>query len=138
LSNRFLKGETDRVEIIYQHFKSAATQLLKRETYLPFQIEKNHDPLVEDLQDLDYQINYIIEPSPQELIDELIPKVIRLKLFTVILDSLAAEHAARTVAMQIATENADVLLQSLKVQYNKSRQQVITNELLDIIGGTVQ
>ena len=138
LSNRFLKGETDRVEIIYQHFKSAATQLLTRETYLPFHIEKNHDPVDEDSQDVDYHINYIIEPNPQELIDELIPKVIRLKLFTVILDSMAAEHAARTVAMQIATENADILLQSLKVQYNKSRQQVITNELLDIIGGTIQ
>ena len=138
LSKQFLQGETDRVEIIYQHFKSAATQLLTRETYLPFYIEKNQDPVDEELQAVEYQANYIIEPSPQELIDELIPKVIRLKLYTVILDSLAAEHAARTVAMQIATENADILLQSLKVQYNKSRQQVITNELLDIIGGSIQ
>jgi F-type H+-transporting ATPase subunit gamma len=142
LSKSFLNGETDKVEIIYQHFKTAATQLLTREIYLPFHIDRDahllHDSSEEDSHGFEYQVNYIIEPNPQELIDELIPKVIRLKLYTVLLDSMAAEHAARTVAMQIATENADILLQSLKVQYNKSRQQVITNELLDIIGGTVQ
>jgi F-type H+-transporting ATPase subunit gamma len=138
LVRQFVDGETDRVEFIYQHFKSVANQVLTRETYLPFPIEREAPSSDEEIGDLGYQVNYIIEPGPQELIDELIPKIIRLKLYTVLLDSMAAEHAARTVAMQIATENADILLQSLKVQYNKSRQQVITNELLDIIGGAVQ
>ena len=142
LSKQFLEAATDRVELIYHHFKTAGTQLLMRETYLPFHIESAIQLVKESADEENnnprYLTNYLIEPDPQELIDELIPKVIRLKLYTVLLDSLAAEHAARSIAMQIATENADVLLQSLKVQYNKSRQQVITNELLDIIGGSVQ
>jgi len=143
LSQQFLAGGTDRIEFIYQHFKTSTTQSLTRETYLPFHIDhavrrSNGDSGEEDQPDSGYQVNYIFEPDRQALIDELIPMVIRLKLYTVLLDSLAAEHAARTVAMQIATENADILLQSLKIQYNKFRQQSITNELLDIIGGTIQ
>jgi F-type H+-transporting ATPase subunit gamma len=142
LSKLFLDGETDKVEFIYQHFKSAATHVVTRETFLPFHIEREARLLNkssdQEPDDKSYEVNYIIEPNCQELMDELIPKFIRLKLYAVLLDSLAAEHASRTIAMQIATENADILLQSLKVEYNKSRQQVITNELLDIIGGAVQ
>jgi F-type H+-transporting ATPase subunit gamma len=142
LSQQFLEGETDRIEFIYQHFKTAATQSLTRETYLPFHIESATQPVnisfEEEQSESGYEVNYIFEPNRQALINELIPKVIRLKFYTVLLDSLAAEHAARTVAMQIATENADILLQTLKIQYNKFRQQSITNELLDIIGGTIQ
>jgi F-type H+-transporting ATPase subunit gamma len=81
------------------------------------------------------ETDYILEPSVNELMGELIPKVLRLKLYTVLLDSNASEHAARTMAMQIATDNAEELLQELKLMYNKTRQQAITNELLDIVGG---
>ncbi|MDR2084094.1 MAG: ATP synthase F1 subunit gamma [Bacteroidales bacterium] len=142
LSQKFIYGEFDKIEFIYQHFKTTSTQALTRETYLPFNLDReiaymneaerrHHDKI-------EYEVNYIVEPNRQELMDLLVPKVIRLKLYTIILDSIAAEYSARTVAMQIATDNADDLLQTLKVQYNKSRQQVITNELLDIIGGTTQ
>ena len=80
----------------------------------------------------------IIEPSPEELLNELIPKVQRLKIYTVLLDSNAAEHAARTVAMQTATDNGNDLLESLTLEYNKGRQQKITSEILDIVGGSLQ
>ena len=82
-----------------------------------------------------YETDYILEPSREELMEALLPKAIRLKLFTVLLDSNASEHAARTMAMQIATDNANDLLQELTIMYNKTRQQAITNELLDIVGG---
>lgn len=77
-----------------------------------------------------------MEPDRLTLLDELVPKVLRLKIFTALLDSNASEHAARTMAMQIATDNADDILQELSLLYNKSRQQAITNELLDILGGS--
>ena len=81
--------------------------------------------------------DYIIEPSPERIMEELLPKVLCMKLYTVLLDTNAAEHAARTMAMQIATDNANDLLQELTLIYNKSRQQAITNELLDIVGGSM-
>jgi F-type H+-transporting ATPase subunit gamma len=77
-----------------------------------------------------------VEPDRTTILDELIPKVLRLKIYTALLDSNASEHAARTMAMQIATDNADDILQNLSLLYNKSRQQAITNELLDIMGGS--
>ena len=83
------------------------------------------------------QADYFIEPSAEKVMQELLPKVLRMKMYTVLLDSNAAEHAARTMAMQIATDNANDLIQELTLIYNKSRQQAITNELLDIIGGTM-
>ncbi|MDD6891779.1 MAG: F0F1 ATP synthase subunit gamma, partial [Bacteroidales bacterium] len=79
----------------------------------------------------------IVEPSPQQVIAALLPKVLRLRVYTVALDSSASEHAARTMAMQVATDNANDLIQELTLLYNKSRQQAITNELLDIVGGTM-
>ena len=79
-----------------------------------------------------------MEPSKEEIVSQLIPKSLHLKLFTALLDSLASEHAARVVAMQVATDNADDLLRELTLAYNKSRQQAITNELLDIAGGSMQ
>ena len=82
--------------------------------------------------------DYIIEPSAEELIANLIPTVLSQKLFTAAVDSNASEHAARTLAMQVATDNANELIQDLTKQYNKSRQQAITNELLDIVGGSMQ
>jgi F-type H+-transporting ATPase subunit gamma len=82
--------------------------------------------------------NYIVEPSVESLLQNLIPKSLHLKVYTALLDSLASEHAARIVAMQVATDNADELLRQLTLTYNKTRQQAITTELLDIVGGSMQ
>ena len=130
LMNLFTHGEVDRVELLYNHFKSTASQILTREVYLPMQTSGN---TIEGKEDMDY----ILEPSREELLATLLPKVLRMKLYTVLLDSNASEHAARTMAMQIATDNADDLLQELTLMYNKTRQQAITNELLDIVGGSM-
>jgi len=133
----YSKGEIDRIELIYNHCKSSSKQIVLRETYLPV--------LPDDLKKMfqegtklikgKYSSQFLLEPDPQTLINALIPKIIRLKLYAVLLDSAAAEQSARMMAMQIATDNADELLQSLRIQYNKQRQQAITNELLDIMGG---
>ena len=80
--------------------------------------------------------DFIIEPNSREIMESLVPKVLLIKMYTVLLDSNASEHAARTMAMQLATDNANDLLQELNLQYNKTRQQAITNELLDIVGGS--
>ena len=81
---------------------------------------------------------YIVEPTKDEMVDALLPKVLRLAMYTTLLDTIAAEHAARTVAMQTATDNGEEILQGLTLEYNKGRQQKITEELLDIVGGTMQ
>lgn len=125
--------ELDKVELIYNHFRSTALQILTRETYLPIRLK------LEETKDSDgYVADYIVEPSVKEVMEELIPTVLNMKMYTVLLDSNASEHAARTMAMQTATDNANELLQDLTVLYNKSRQQAITNELLDIVGGSMQ
>ena len=130
IMEQFTKGEIDQVDIQYHHFKSAGSQVLLSETYLPVKLEKeNEDEAV---------ANYLVEPSPQAILKELIPQALHLKLFSSILDSLASEHAARVIAMQVATDNADELLSQLTLQYNKTRQQAITAELLDIAGGSMQ
>lgn len=131
LMDMFIRGEVDKVELLYNHFKSMATQILTHETYLPIQLSE------ETLPEKQADVDYIVEPSREELLVTLLPKVLRMKLYTVLLDSNASEHAARTMAMQIATDNADDLLQELTLMYNKTRQQAITNELLDIVGGTM-
>jgi F-type H+-transporting ATPase subunit gamma len=134
LMNRFVSGEIQQVEMLYNHFKSTSTQVLTRETYLPINLAQAS---TEEEQEKGMQADYIIEPSAEKVMQELLPKVLRMKMYTVLLDSNAAEHAARTMAMQIATDNANDLIQELTLIYNKSRQQAITNELLDIIGGTM-
>ena len=133
LCNRFLSGDLDRVDLIYHHFKSTASQVLINSTYLPLDMSEvaqvnNNKEL------LSY---YFLEPTEQELLEKLIPEVLKLKIYTALLDSNASEHAARSMAMQIATDNAQELIQELTVLYNKGRQQAITNELLDIVGGTM-
>ena len=128
LMDQYEQGELDQVELLYNHFKSTATQILTREVFLPMQTSIHATDVKEE-------VDYILEPSKKELLDTLLPKVLRLKLYTVLLDSNASEHAARTMAMQIATDNADDLLQELRLMYNKTRQQAITSELLDIVGG---
>lgn len=163
LATKFADGEIDRVEMIYHHFKSAGSQILTRKTFLPIDIteELNRDherdlksavtskeaqeylrrnaqeseTKKEDVRPLND--NFIVEPDMQSVLSLLIPKLLHLMLYTALLDSLASEHAARMVAMQTATDNADEILRELNLQYNKSRQQAITNELLDIVGGSV-
>ena len=131
LMESFAKGDIDRVELVYTHFYSAAKQIPVRETFLPIDITvmKGNEPLSDDI--------FIVEPSNEELVSALLPKVVALRLYTAILDSAAAEHAARMMAMQIATDNAEDLLAELVLEYNKGRQQAITNELLDIVAGSV-
>ena len=142
LMEMYVSGEIDRVELIYHHFKSMGVQILLRETYLPIDltrvVDEEEKQKEEEVQGGDIANDYIIEPSAEELIANLIPTVLSQKLFTAAVDSNASEHAARTLAMQVATDNANELIKDLTKQYNKSRQQAITNELLDIVGGSMQ
>lgn len=142
LMEMYVSGEIDRVELIYHHFKSMGVQILLRETYLPIDltrvVDEEEKQKEEEVQGGEIANDYIIEPSAEELITNLIPTVLSQKLFTAAVDSNASEHAARTLAMQVATDNANELIQDLTKQYNKSRQQAITNELLDIVGGSMQ
>lgn len=164
LARQFVDGEIDRVEMVYHHFKSAGSQILTRKTFLPIDVKGELE--FDDERDLSSNIatleaqeylrkksqrmpareaeeakplndNFIVEPDMSTVLSMLIPKLSHLMLYTALLDSLASEHAARMVAMQTATDNADELLRELNLQYNKSRQQAITNELLDIVGGSV-
>jgi len=139
----FLAGRLDRIDLVYNHFVSSGKQVPVRETLLPMgEIPgqaRNEDESAPTLipgstRDLDY----ILEPSASALLADLLPKSLRLKFYTALLDSNASEHAARTVAMQTATDNGEDLLQELTLQYNKSRQQKITSEILDLAGGSQQ
>ena len=130
LMKLFRNGDVDKVIVIYHHFKSKGSQLVAQKEMLPISLEK-----VKEKKD-DTYIKYIIEPDKESILEELIPKVIRIQFYTYLLESHTSEHAARTIAMQAATDNADDLLEDLSLVYNKSRQQSITNELLDIIGAT--
>ena len=142
LMEMYVSGEIDLVELIYHHFKSMGVQILLRETYLPIDltrvVDEEEKQKEEEVQGGEIANDYIIEPSAEELIANLIPTVLSQKLFTAAVDSNASEHAARTLAMQVATDNANELIQDLTKQYNKSRQQAITNELLDIVGGSMK
>ena len=142
LMDLYVAGEVDRVEIIYHHFKSMGVQILLRETYLPIDmtnvVSEEDSMNKEEVEEHEIANDYIIEPNAEELIASLIPTVLSQKIFTAAVDSNASEHAARTLAMQVATDNANELIQDLTKQYNKSRQQAITNELLDIVGGTMK
>ncbi|WP_294631346.1 F0F1 ATP synthase subunit gamma [uncultured Bacteroides sp.] len=139
LMEMYVAGEVDRVEVIYHHFKSMGTQLLLRETYLPIDLTRivNEEMQKEEGKTEVHELvnDYIIEPDAETLIADLIPTVLRQKLFTAAVDSNTSEYAARTLAMQVATDNANELIQELTKLYNKSRQQAITNELLDIANG---
>ena len=140
LMEAFVEKRIDHVELIYHHFMSMGTQVLLRENYLPIDLAQVAGEAAEGVSadSRSFNNDYIVEPSVGQLIAELLPKVLSQKIFTVLLDSNASEHAARTLAMQTATDNANELIQDLTKQYNKSRQQAITNELLDIIGGSLK
>ena len=161
LFDGFVSGRFDKVELVYNHYKSTSSQPTTRQTYLPLsladatadiQVGKITDSASEPdtnrgaepvgapvvRQDSPTTEDLIVEPSKEELIVTLLPKVVRLRVFTTLLDSTAAEHAARTVAMQLATDNGNDLLQELTLEYNKGRQQKITSEILDLVGGSMQ
>ena len=163
LSEQYAAGELDRVELIYHHFKSAGSQILTRRTFLPIDLstelgrfsdrDLSSDVVTAKAQEYlkkkaakeektkdeakPLNDNFLVEPDMETILTTLIPKELNLMVYTALLDSNASEHAARMVAMQTATDNADELLRGLNLQYNKSRQQAITNELLDIMGGSV-
>lgn len=131
---KYTARELDEISLIYHHFKSMGTQILVNEPYLPFDLS----PAVEADTKSDkktVQADYIYEPSKVEILESLIPTVLYSRLYAALLDSNASEHAARTMAMQIATDNANDLIQELNIQYNKTRQYAVTSELLDIMGG---
>ena len=139
LMKEFVEKQVDRVELIYHHFKSMGSQVLTREEYLPIDLSKvEATAATEGSGKRGFQNDYIVEPPVGQLIADLLPKVLSQKLFTVLQDSNASEHAARMLAMQTATDNANELIQDLTKQYNKGRQQAITNELLDIIAGSLK
>jgi len=143
LMDMFLQKKIDRVELIYHQFKSKGSQMVVHEQFLPLDLnlngnEENDYYGSKYKNDFESDINndYIIEPDRITILKELLPKVLNLKLFTAHIDSTTSEHAARMTAMQIANDNADNLIDELKREYNKLRQESITNELLDIVGGS--
>ena len=124
----FLNKEYDSVQIVYNKFKNAATQIVTQEQYLPIENNKSKD----DEKD---SSDYIFEPTQIEIISELIPKSLKTQLYKSVRDSYASEHGARMTAMHKATDNATELRDQLKLTYNKARQAAITNEILEIVGG---
>jgi F-type H+-transporting ATPase subunit gamma len=127
LTEKFLSGEYDRIELIYNQFKNAATQIVQTEQFLPLAPIKSDVPVS--------AADYIFEPSKEEIVLTLIPKSLKTQLYKGIRDSFASEHGARMTAMHKATDNATELRNQLKLTYNKARQAAITNEILEIVGG---
>lgn len=127
LTEKFLSGEYDRIELIYNQFKNAATQIVQVEQFLPLAPIKSDKPVS--------AADYIFEPSKEEIVLALIPKSLKTQLYKGIRDSYASEHGARMTAMHKATDNATELRNQLKLTYNKARQAAITNEILEIVGG---
>lgn len=164
LTSKYEKHEFDKVELIYHHFKSAGSQVLTRRTFLPIDLSTENIGMYNDrdlssneatakaqeylrekgrvkqrktTENVPLNDDFIVEPDMASVLSTLIPQLLNLMIYTALLDSNASEHAARMVSMQTATDNANELLRELNLQYNKSRQSAITNELLDIVGGSV-
>jgi F-type H+-transporting ATPase subunit gamma len=126
LMEKFATGEFDKIEVVYNHFKNAATQIVMTEQFLP---------IVPVESDANVNLDYVFEPSKLEIVETLIPKSLKTQLYKGIRDSFASEHGARMTAMHKATDNATELRDQLKLTYNKARQASITNEILEIVGG---
>lgn len=129
VTQKFRQGEFDQVRIVYNQFKNAATQIIMDEQYLPVQIQSQSEDAGQS------SVDYIFEPTKEEIVTDLIPQTLKTQLFKALLDSNAAEHGARMTAMHKATDNAETLQKELILQYNKERQAAITNEILEIVGG---
>jgi len=127
LMDQFSQGNYDRIVLVYNHFKNAATQEVKTEQFLPI--------LPPPVSDVTTTADYIFEPTKEKIVEGLIPKSLKTQLFKALRDSVASEHGARMTAMHKATDNATDLRDALKLQYNKARQASITNEILEIVGG---
>jgi F-type H+-transporting ATPase subunit gamma len=130
LSTRFSEGHYSKIVLVYNHFINFVSQQVTVENFLPFEMQ----PLEPD----EWEEEIILEPDKEEIVKRLLPEVLRLKIYSMLLESSAAENAARTIAMQTASDNAQELLEELTLEYNKGRQQKITNEILDLIGGAQQ
>jgi len=126
LMTLFTSEEFDEIILVYNRFVNAATQAIEQEQFLPILPPEETDNLNNE---------YLFEPSKEEIVEELIPKSLKIQLFKGLLDSFAAEHGARMTAMHKATDNAQDLQKELKLSYNKARQATITNEILEIVGG---
>jgi len=126
LMTYYLSHEYDHIELVYNSFKNAATQIIKSEQFLPIPVSESNDSL---------KMDYIFEPSQESIVNTLIPKSLKMQLFKAVRDSFASEHGARMTAMHKATDNASELRDELKLTYNKARQASITNEILEIVGG---
>lgn len=126
LMKQFVDGKYDKIVVVYNQFKNAATQIVMKEQFLPIVPVETDEEVV---------LDYIFEPSKEEIVLELIPKSLKMQIFKALRDSFASEHGARMTAMHKATDNATELRDSLKLSYNKARQASITNEILEIVGG---
>lgn len=127
---QYLSGEVDRVELVFNEFKNVVTQIVQVEQFLPLtQAEQ------ESKEESQFSVDYLLEPSKEEIVQELIPKTLKIKLYRAILDSNASEQGARMTSMDNATENANEILKGLRLTYNRSRQAAITTEILEIVAG---
>lgn len=133
LMSDFSKSNCDKVEIVYNHLKNAMSQPTQIENFLPLSLDNQVDNLNKQEDSLSNE--YILEPSFEELLSDLLPQTLKLKLYSILLDAISAEHSARTMAMQLASDNAEKLVKDLSLEYNKGRQQKITNEILDLVSG---
>lgn len=129
LMKEFANGKYDKIILVYNQFKNAASQIMMSEQFLPVVADDNSG------EESTHQADFIFEPNKQEILDEMVPKTIKIQLYKAILDSYASEHGARMTAMHAATDNANEMLKDLKLSYNKARQAAITNEILEIVGG---
>ena len=127
---KFEEGQYDQIRIIYNQFQNAAIQIVQDEQFLPVVLEKKENETNNTA-----ELDYIFNPSKEEILKDLIPQTLKTQLFKAVLDANASEHGARMTAMHKATDNASELQKSLKIQYNKARQAAITNEILEIVGG---
>ena len=131
LMSDFVEEKYDRIIFIYNQFKNAGTQILTKEQFLPI---VGAEPVEEDEHPVD-EVEYIFQPSKEEILNSLIPNSLKLQLYKILLDSFTSEHGARMVSMTQATDNAAELLKELNLSYNKARQGAITNEIIEIVGG---
>jgi F-type H+-transporting ATPase subunit gamma len=129
LMDKFAAGEYDKIELVYNHFKNAATQIVLTEQFLPL------EPAPKDEKAVNNTTDYIFEPTKEEIVLSLVPLSLKTQLYKAVRDSFASEHGARMTAMHKATDNATDLRNQLKLTYNKARQAAITNEILEIVGG---
>jgi len=130
--NSFVAGEFDRIELVYNQFKNAAVQNLMTEQFLPITLSTDNE---DKEKTLPASVDYIYEPTVEEIVKDLIPKSLKIQFYKAVLDSFVAENGARMTAMHKATDNASTMIIDLSLQYNKARQASITNQILEVVSG---